>query len=240
MICSDKSEKKIELMLIGLPIFKPDLFSDALMYQVSIVFGDSCSIDKIDHSNFAKKVEIKQECFGIKRVYGKGLYDSNGSFGFDYKFSHFFHLLNENDENNVVIVCHDGSVLIVNCQTRQLAIKQKVCYSNFINRMNINLIVNILYMKQVLQESDYFHKRHPCTIKHNDHIHVIYQDYQLYWDLRMIMKNFGGFRLLPWKIERIVWIAYLKNQEKDKDNKSVCYFALLPKDVVLLVLSFLK
>ena len=49
------------------------------------------------------------------------------------------------------------------------------------------------------------------------------------WKLRLTTQ-------IDWKIERIIWIAYKKNDK----NTSVCQFARLPKDVVILLLSFLQ
>ena len=41
---------------------------------------------------------------------------------------------------------------------------------------------------------------------------------------------------MDWKIERIIWIGYMKNDK----NANACQFANIPKDVVRIVLSFLQ
>ena len=46
---------------------------------------------------------------------------------------------------------------------------------------------------------------------------------------------------MDWKIERLIWIAYIKhNYNKNDKNANVCHLARLSKDVVKLVLSFLE
>ena len=49
---------------------------------------------------------------------------------------------------------------------------------------------------------------------------------------------------MDWKIERIIWIGYMKNQDKQfqkgQKNTNVCHLARLSKDVVKFVLSFLQ
>ena len=42
---------------------------------------------------------------------------------------------------------------------------------------------------------------------------------------------------IDWKLQRIVWIGFYKN---DAAQKNACYIALLPKDVVKYVLSFVS
>ena len=48
---------------------------------------------------------------------------------------------------------------------------------------------------------------------------------------------------MDWKIERIIWIGYMKNENrksKNDKNSNVCHLTRLSKDVVKLVLSFLQ
>ena len=49
------------------------------------------------------------------------------------------------------------------------------------------------------------------------------------------VKSIFGVNILKWKQERLLWIAFYKN-----DYNSECYFKQLPKDIVKLVLLFLK
>ena len=50
-------------------------------------------------------------------------------------------------------------------------------------------------------------------------------------------KNYFVFDILlnKWNIERIIWIAFYKNDKNDK-----CFIDTLPKDVVLYILTFLS
>ena len=41
---------------------------------------------------------------------------------------------------------------------------------------------------------------------------------------------------LPWKKERIIWIAHLKNDESCDDT--LCYLSIVPKDIISYILSF--
>ena len=43
---------------------------------------------------------------------------------------------------------------------------------------------------------------------------------------------------LPWKKERILWIAHFKNDQSSTDINTICYLSKIPKDILLHILSF--
>ena len=51
-----------------------------------------------------------------------------------------------------------------------------------------------------------------------------------YWSFDV----FSNYGFIDWKIERLIWIAFLKNDENDK-----CLIKKLPKDIVKHVMKFL-
>ena len=56
-------------------------------------------------------------------------------------------------------------------------------------------------------------------------------EFQKQWKL---FKNYPSLDI-PWICERIIWIAYKKNEDNDE-----CLLAQMPKDIFQLILSFVK
>ena len=57
--------------------------------------------------------------------------------------------------------------------------------------------------------------------------------------IQNLVKPLQSMKNIEWKIIRLIWMGYEKNVIDDQNKNNQCYICLLPKDIVLWIISFL-
>ena len=104
-----------------------------------------------------------------------------------------------------------------------------------LNLASIQLILLIVQQRPGKLNLNYLS---PYKIQHDKQIREKYF-VDMKQDLIDYVAKHCVFDTIEWKLERIIWIGYYKNDQNNHDNHQ-CLLAKLPKDVVLYMLMFLR
>ena len=75
-----------------------------------------------------------------------------------------------------------------------------------------------------------------ATILRGNKCHILCDQTYFEFDLNELINNFSGYgygQSLPWTLERLLWIAYLKNAQNEQ-----CLLSTVPKDVINYIIQF--
>eukprot|EP01084_Bolivina_argentea_P303254 523525_1 len=156
---------------------------------------------------------------------------------------------NDNNEFNVINMSEKGYSHINNLDTVTtldwgLAIFGWECVKNVYGQHIIIIIhgeTYLLYNVELNRITEYknvlpidCNGDDPATVLNRDICHVIYKHDYFTINLSKMIAEYDGYGIgIGWSIERLLWIAYHKNQS----NYS-CLLAQIPKDIIMKILSY--